>query len=196
VSRYQVSDDCLDSVFGVLKNKLGIQDEAALEAVEADFAATRSFELWQSPLQPPFTPKTIQTIHRRLFGDIYEWAGTYRTIDISKGSSRFANCNHIASSLETLSVRLKAENYLQKTEARVFSNRAAYYMGELNAIHPFREGNGRTQREFLNQLARANDLYIGWQAIAPGEILEATILSFQGRCQALESLIFNNLAQF
>jgi hypothetical protein len=95
--RYSDGDPYLDPVTGVLRNRLDIADEATLEEIEADLVATRSYELSQSPLEGSFDLAHLQAIHRRLFADVYEWAGELRTIDISKGGNRFALWAHIES---------------------------------------------------------------------------------------------------
>jgi cell filamentation protein len=193
MSKYAAHDHYVEEASGLLKNKLGITDEALLEQVEADYAAARSFELSQTPITGVLSPASLQYIHRSLFGDVYEWAGQFRNVDISKGASRFANWGHIESSLLHLFEKLQAENALEHLPPQLFSERAAYYMGELNAIHPFREGNGRTQRELLSQLAYRDGYSIAWHRVEPETILKATIQSFHGQLEPLKILIEQNL---
>ncbi|HUE02470.1 MAG TPA: hypothetical protein VMR62_23075 [Bryobacteraceae bacterium] len=95
MSRYFDNDPYLDPATGVLNNRLGITDEAVLEQAEADIVATRSYQLSQTPLKGNFDLAHLRAIHGRLFGDVYEWAGELRTIDISKGGARFAHYGHI-----------------------------------------------------------------------------------------------------
>jgi fido (protein-threonine AMPylation protein) len=97
MTKYSGHDHYLDPASGVLKNRLGIADPAALEQAEAALVATRSYELSQSSLQGAFDLAHLQAIHRYLFGDLYEWAGELRTVDISKGDHLFAHHAHIAS---------------------------------------------------------------------------------------------------
>jgi cell filamentation protein len=154
MSRYSDNDPYLDPATGVLKNRLDIADEATLEQAEADFAATRSYELSQTPLKGRFDMAHLRAIHRYLFGDIYEWAGQLRTIDISKSGNHFAHHGHLDGAAEPIFLQLAKENHLSGLSTTAFSDRAAYYLGELNALHPFREGNGRAQREFIIHNAR------------------------------------------
>jgi cell filamentation protein len=84
MSRYSDSDPYLDPATGVLKNRLGIADEATLEQNEAALAATRAYELSLTPLKGSFDLAHLQAIHRYLFGDLYDWAGQLRTIDINR----------------------------------------------------------------------------------------------------------------
>src|SRR5690606_14191572 len=86
----------------VLINKEGIKDAAALEKAEANYYAAASFELTHSPIKGKYDFNHLQQIHARLFGDLYEWAGKPRTVDISKGSSRFANHQFIESATDHL----------------------------------------------------------------------------------------------
>ena len=80
--------------------------------------------------------------------------------------------------------KLAEENYLQGLDAAEFSTRAAYYLGEINALHPFREGNGRTQREFITQLAYNNGYLIDWTNIREDDMIQASIESFHRRDNA------------
>lgn len=133
MARYSDSDPYLDPATGVLKNCLDIADEATLEQTEADLVATRSFELSQTPLSGRFDLAHLQAIHRYLFGDVYEWAGQLRSIDIGKGGNQFAHHAYIASAAAPVFEQLAKENHLAGLDADAFSNRAAYYLGELNA---------------------------------------------------------------
>jgi cell filamentation protein len=152
MTKYSGHDDYLDPVSGVLKNRLGITDAATLEETEAALVATRSYELAQTPLKGRFDLAHLQAIHRHLFRDVYEWAGELRTIDISKGGHLFAHHTHIQSAAATIFKQLAEEKHLAGLGPDDFSRRAAHYLGELNALHPFREGNGRAQREFASHL--------------------------------------------
>ena len=145
------------------------------------------------PLKGRFDLAHLQAIHRHLFGDLYDWAGLLRTIDISKGEARFAHHAHIESAAASIFRRLAQENHLAGLGEGAFSDRAAYYLGELNALHPFREGNGRAQREFISHLAQANGYYVAWENIAQAEMMEASIESFSGKTAKLAELIRENL---
>lgn len=100
MSRYSSHDPYLDPASGVLKNRFGITDEATLEATEAALVALRSYELAQQSLAGGFDLAHLQAIHRYLFGDVYEWAGQLRTIDIAKGGNAFAHHAFPASMLQ------------------------------------------------------------------------------------------------
>ena len=189
MSRYSDYDVYVDPDSGVLKNRFGITDAKLLEATEADLVASRSRELALTPLAGDFNLAHLKAIHRYLFGDIYEWAGQLRTVDISKGNNHFAHHGHIQSAAESIFQHLGNEKHLAGLDVRSFGTRAAYYLGELNALHPFREGNGRAQRELISHLAHKNGHYIAWEQVTQPVLLQASIASFHGDLSLLESVI-------
>jgi cell filamentation protein len=193
MTKYSGHDQYIDPATGVLKNRLGITDEAGLEQTEAAYAATRSFQLAQQPIEGNFDLAHLQAIHRHLFGDVYAWAGELRTVDISKGGNTFALHAHIASAAAPVFKQLAAEKQLAGMAPDAFSSRAAHYLGELNALHPFREGNGRAQREFISHLAQRNGYYVAWENANRDEMLEASIASFYGDTSQLAAIIRENL---
>ena len=193
MSRYSSHDHYLDPASGVLKNRLGITDAATLEKAEAALVATRSYELSQTPLKGRFDLTHLQAIHRYLFGDLYEWAGQLRTVDISKGGQRFAHHAHIGRAAAPIFKRLPEEKHLAGLDPAAFSDRAAHYFGELNALHPFREGNGRAQREFVSHLAHAAGYYLAWENVKQPDMLRASIESFKGDTSKLAALIREDL---
>jgi fido (protein-threonine AMPylation protein) len=193
MSRYSSHDPYIDPACGVLKNRLGITDEATLEQTEAALVAARSYELSRTPLKGRFDLAHLQAIHRYLFGDVYEWAGQLRTIDISKGENRFAHHAHIARAAAPIFKQLAQEKHLASLAPAPFSARAAHYLGEVNALHPFREGNGRAQREFISHLANVNGYYVAWENVKRDELLRASIESFTGDTSKLAALIRHNL---
>ncbi len=195
MSRYSDSDPYLDAATGVLKNRLDITDEAILEKIEAAFVATRAYELEISPMQGKFDLAHMQAIHRYLFGDVYEWAGELRRIDISKNGNRFAHYGYLESAADPIFRRLAEEKNLAGLAPERFSERAAHNLGELNALHPFREGNGRAQREFIGHAARVNGYSIAWENLSQAKMLEAAIESFRGDSSKLARIIRENLTK-
>jgi cell filamentation protein len=194
MTKYPGHDPYVDPVTGVLKSRLGIIDPDVLEQTEAAFVATRSYELAQNPLPGSFDLAHLRAIHRHLFGDLYEWAGELRTVDISKDGHLFALHDHLQRAGETIFQQLADEKHLTGLDSETFSKRAAHYLGELNALHPFREGNGRTQREFISHLAQANGYYIAWENVSRQKMLEASIESFQGDTSKLADIIRDTLS--
>lgn len=193
MSRYSDHDVYLDPVSGVLRNRFGVEDAAELEGLEARIVAARSRELVKGPVKGRYDLAHLQAIHRYLFGDLYEWAGQLRTVDISKNGHMFAHRAHIAGAAGEIFHKLEGEKYLAGLGPDAFCLRAAYYFGEINALHPFREGNGRTQREFLSHLADAAGYYIAWEDVVYAEMLRASIESFLGNLSGLSAIIKNCL---
>ena len=147
----------------VLKNKMGIQDKERLHETERKLTMLRIMELLDKPVRGAFDLKHLQAIHAYIFQDVYDWAGE-------------------------IFGRLKAENYLYGLEEDGFAARLAYYFSEINALHPFREGNGRSQREFIRCLALHNGYVINFVNVGKNEMLEASRESFLCEYEAMESL--------
>lgn len=188
-----VNDPYIDPNTGVLKNRLGIADTETLKRTESDIAATKSYELLQNPIKGRFDLEHLQAIHRHLFGEVYEWAGELRTIDIHKGGDLFAHHGRLTSAAASISKSLAQEKHLAGLDAEKFSGRAGYYLGELNALHPFREGNGRTQRAFIRHLAHANGYHLAWEKVKSAEMRDASIAAFHHGPEQLAALIRNHL---
>jgi cell filamentation protein len=194
MAKYDGQDHYLDFETGVLKNKLGIRDEKELKKAEASLAAWRSFQLAGEPIPGLFDLDHLRAVHQHLFSDLYEWAGELRDIDLSKDNSYFANHRQIINAAGPIFEKLADENYLEGLDAGEFSARAAYYMGEINALHPFREGNGRAQREFINHLAYKHGYLIEWKNISQADMVQASIESFhQGDTTKYATFIRDNL---
>lgn len=194
MAKYEGIDHYLDPETGVLKNKLGFKEEESLQQAEASFVAWRSFQLHKKPLLGQFDLDHFKAIHKFLFGDVYDWAGEIRDIDLSKGNSYFANHVHIVRAATPIFDKLAKEHHLKDLDVENFSVKAAYYLGELNALHPFREGNGRAQREFINHLAHKNGYSIDWTNVSQDDMTQASIESFhQGDTTKFAALIRENL---
>ncbi len=187
--KYSHNDHYIDPETGVLKNKLGIDNEADLEKAEADIVSARLFALAHQKISGEMDFTVLKFLHKYMFGDIYAWAGEVRTIDLRKGKSLFASHLYIESEAEKLFQALAKEHYLLGLNKDAFSERAAYYLGEINALHPFREGNGRVQREYIHQVARRNGLEIDWSPVTPEQMLHASTKSFNGDYDPLIDLI-------
>ncbi len=162
----------------VLKNIRGIRNQQTLDRFEADRVGQRSLELIEQPLSGSFDVAHVQRIHGYLFQDVYEWAGSFRTVDIAKGNSYFAHVPYIQSALEGLFEKLSEEQHLRGMNQEAFVHRGAEILGTLNAVHPFREGNGRTQREFVRELAHKNGCWVDWSKVSREELCKASDISF------------------
>ena len=161
-----------------LINKLDIKDEKKLQKYEAKITAAKLLALRQQGITGNFDEEHFISIHKFLFEDIYFFAGEFRKENIAKDEFRFAEWEYIEEELKKLLKKLKDENYLKEDNNKEkISKKLAYYMSELNVLHPFREGNGRTIREFIRQLALKNGYILNLKLISPEEILKASIKS-------------------
>lgn len=157
----------------VLKNRMEIRDMEQLRRMEKRLTMLRILELVDKPIQGKFDLKHLQSVHRYIFQDIYDWAGKIRKVDIAKGNM-FCSVKFIESQAEEIFGKLKEENYLQGLDGREISVRLAYFFSEINALHPFREGNGRCQREFIRTLALHAGYVINFANVTGEEMLKAS----------------------
>lgn len=166
----------------VLINLPGLLDQEALDLFEIERVGERSLQ----PLpEGGFNPKHYCTLHRHLFGDVYSWAGTYRSVVTWKGASRFAQPAFIPDQMELAFVRLKKTEFLPGSEVAAFVVEAAEFLGDVNHIHPFREGNGRTQLIFMRLLGQRAGHAFRSEAVEADEFLAAMIASYNGEIGAL-----------
>ncbi|WP_286315999.1 Fic/DOC family protein [Romboutsia ilealis] len=177
----------------VLKNKLNITDENELKSAERSITSLRMAQLTQNPLEGKLDFNYLKNIHKFIFGDIYEWAGTIRTVNISKGNS-FCRCEFIEEQMESIMRKLEKENYLENLNIEILAERLAYYIGEINAIHPFREGNGRAQRMFIEFLALKNGFLLDFAKISNEEMLEASVQTFNLEYKLMSNLLLRALS--
>jgi cell filamentation protein len=138
----------------VLRNRLDIRDAADLAEREAALSAIRIAQLERRFIPGGFDLAHLKATHRHIFGDVYPWAGQLRTVRISKGGDLFALPEHIDPYLMRLFADLARDDLLRGLRREQFVERLAHHYAELNAVHPFREGNGRAQRAFLGQIAK------------------------------------------
>jgi len=173
----------------VLRNIENIRDPEELAIFERSATVSRIETL---PTDFPISPDGYRAIHRYLFQDIYDWAGEYRVVDIARAENLFCLAPYIAQELAKRFKVIQAESNLCGLSAREFAARAAEHVIELNAIHPFREGNGRTLRAFLFVLARQAGLDIKMERIDAVRWNEASRVSFRtGDSQAMRDIIVN-----
>ena len=127
----------------VLCNLLGITDYDALASAEGRLTVMAMIQLDSDPVSGHFDTDHLRDIHRRIFKDIYDWAGEFRTVEISKGIP-FCYCANIQSQLDSIFCKLHQENLLKDiTDRNQYVSRLAYYFGELNAVHPLLDKNER-----------------------------------------------------
>jgi cell filamentation protein len=191
-------DPYVDQSSGCLRNLLGIKDSEELSKVETALVLNRCYELEQNSLDnavdKEFDSQHLKDIHKHLFQDVYDLAGQVRCVDLSKGETRFLPHQLIEKGANSIFSGLKEQNYLKGLSPEDFSKEAGYYLGEINHIHPFREGNGRAQREFINQLANLNGYHLEWRNVTQKEMIEASIEANKGNAKPLATIIHENLA--
>ena len=163
----------------ILRNLADIRDAERLIRFESDHCFARLLELYENPIPLGFDSNHLKRIHHHLFQDVYAWAGEFRTVNMAKGNSIFARPEYILPELQKVLDRLVGENFLRGADSRGFCERAAYFFAELNALHPFREGNGRAHREFLRGLAVEAGYELAWDLVTKEELVAASIASFQ-----------------
>lgn len=161
----------------ILINKLEITDKDALNEAEREITSTRISQLKEHPVKGKFDLKHLQAIHRFIFQDIYDWAGELRTVNIAKGN-QFCNCMYIEPGFESVYKQLKADHFLIGIDSEFIYEKLAYYLGELNVVHPFREGNGRAQRVYIECLALVSGYHIDFSSITGREMIEASADAF------------------
>ncbi len=172
-------DPYLDPAARVLRNRLGITETDALARAEADVVTARVYRLLRRRLEGGYDLDHFRAFHRCLFGDLYDWAGDLRTVNIARSVS-FGHWRHIERYLDLVFLELADEGHLQELDRHDFIRRLAHYLAEVNAAHPFREGNGRTQRAFFGQLATDAGWIVRWSAITPVENDRAAEASMSG----------------
>jgi cell filamentation protein len=170
----------------VLINLADLREQAALDEFEHASALQRAEEPY---LSGRLGVTHYKALHRHLFQDVYTWSGEYRTVRIAKGGSMFCYPEHIAGQMRRIFNDLAGRRYLRDRTATEFAKEAATFLAELNAIHPFREGNGRTQLTYLTLLAEKAGHPLDLDRMDPDAILQATIASFQGSEAELAGVI-------
>ncbi|BEM68503.1 cell division protein Fic [Serratia marcescens] len=177
MDKYDASNDhyCYrDTV--TLKNKLDIRDMEELEKAERDITVITAQRIVFS--RPPYDLEYMQNLHFQLFSELYEWAGELRSVDISKGDTRFCNTGRIIAEANKLLTKLENDNWLSNISKDEFCDKAAEYYCEFNMIHPFREGNGRVQRVLFDHLSLAAGYDLDWGDIDQNEWIQANIEGF------------------
>lgn len=170
----------------VLKNIPGLRTQAALDAFETASTTQRADE----PLPSGKLSVThYRVLHHHLFQDVYVWARKFRTIRISKDGSAFCYPENIQREMSALFDDLKKQRYFRNLTADDFAKKVTAFLATLNAIHPFREGNGRTQTAFLALLANQASHPIDLQRLEPEIFLKAMIVSFHGNEKPLHQQI-------
>jgi cell filamentation protein len=182
-------DPYLDLQSGVLRNLLGITDAGELATAEAELTSYRLIELHTSPLPGRYDLAHLQAFHRYIFGDLYDWAGELRTVTLGKGGALFCHPQHLVATADELFTRLARDRHLRGRGRVEFVDGLTALLAEVNALHPFREGNGRTQRAFLAQLARGAGYRIRWADLDPEANTAASAAARAGDTSLLRAML-------
>lgn len=178
----------------VLKNKMNIQNQKELLFYESKITAAKLLQLRQKGITGNFNISHFTSIHKEIFEDLYEFAGLFRTENIAKDNFRFAEWEFIEEQLKEILEKLKKEDYLAGNTKEKLAKRLAYYMAELNVLHPFRDGNGRTTREFIRQLALKNGYNLNLANVQTSDIYHASIRSV-ANTDTLEEVLYKCLQE-
>jgi cell filamentation protein len=188
MSRYEVQDDplCYPGT-QVLRNNADLKSQDHLDQFEHMMFLTRADE----PLPPGNLDfDHYKAIHHHFFQDVYEWAGEARTIRTGKGGNWFCFPEYIYPEMTRLFDELREEDFLTGTaSAKQFAERASYFVAEINAVRPFREGNGRCQLTLLSILCDLAGFEMDEARIDPSSFLSAMVASFSGETRLLSEAI-------
>ena len=160
-----IQDNCYPGTT-VLVNKLHIHDEAALQEAEALATYVNASKLEQCPLEGVFDFAHYKAIHQFLFSDLYDWAGQIRTVNLSKKGTDFCPVEMIESQAKLIFDRLKEQNYFKGLSHDAFVEEITDFYCATNYLHPFREGNGRSTRIWLDQILKKEiGMVVDWSKV-------------------------------
>ena len=185
-----LTSDCYEGTTCLI-NKFDIKDENILKDLETTVTFGKITEYSLNPLFNTFDVNHYKAIHNYLFEDIYDWTGEYRTVDMSKKGTSFAKAENINELMDKCFARLQSNNCFQDLSFDDYVDSIVDFYCITNMIHPFREGNGRTQRLFLTQLINLNNYSIDFSEIYTDELMIATIQAANGVTDYLKDIFKN-----
>jgi cell filamentation protein len=191
-NKYQYIDPELlyNNKNGVLHNIAKIDDEKVLILFESFKVSKRIEELSEKPIKIKDSNSLLE-IHHYLFQDVYEWAGKVRTVNISKDGKPFFDGERFNMGFKYIDTLIAEYRFLDKTNRIEIANKLAQILDTVNYLHPFREGNGRTQREFLRLLALEKELYLNLNPPDNKNIFERYMKgTIESNLNVLKDLIF------
>lgn len=161
----------------VLINRMDIKKQELLEEYERRIVSLKLYIIDHTKFTDRFDMNHLKEIHNFLFSEIYPFAGEFREENLAKGDFRFAGCDFIESELNKLLDPIFDFKKYEEFNLDEMSEKIAYYISEINVIHPFREGNGRTYREFVRQFAKKCGWNLDWSKATYEEIYDASLAS-------------------
>ena len=174
-----LTDNCYEGT-SCLINKLDIRNEKQLNIIESHITLAKISILQQNPINGNFDFEHYKAIHKFIFEDLYDWAGIPRTVDLSKKGTSFVKANNIEEIATSCFGRIKRQNYFKNLTLDDFINEITDFYCVTNNLHPFREGNGRTQRVFLAQLSLNAGYELNFSKIDTDSLMLATIHAANG----------------
>lgn len=175
----------------ILINKLNIKDDKVLFEMERKLVSLRIDELIDKPLKGNFDFDYLKSIHKFLFQDIYKWAGIPRTCAIAK-NNLFCLPEYIGSYASDVFNNLSKEKYYINYDYDIKLNKLVDLFSDINALHPFREGNGRSQREFIEALAKINGIYLDLTSVPKMEMIIASHEAINGYNEKLYDMFITH----
>ncbi len=175
----------------ILINKLNITSDEDLFNAERELVSLRTYELNEKPLKGNFDFKYLKDIHKYLFQDVYRWAGDIRNCNIAK-QDLFCLTEHIESFGTDLFNKLKKEKYFVNYDNETTLDKLVELFADINALHPFREGNGRSQRVFIESLAKINGIYLDLTNVSKMDMIVASHKSINGNYKKLRDMFQEN----
>ncbi len=142
----------IDTKTGVLRNLQEITDIDVLLFVESGVVTKRLQQFYENPIKIKGVISLFE-IHKHIFQDIYAWAGQKRIVEISKDGKQFFPTTHFDNAYRYIDNLVNEFKKIPKNNQRQLADKLAEILDNVNYLHPFREGNGRTQREFMRLLA-------------------------------------------
>jgi cell filamentation protein len=182
-----ISDNCYPGT-AVLVNKFDIRDESGLNEIETAIVSSKLVKLEEQPISGAFDFEHYRAIHRFIFEDLYDWAGEVRTVNLSKKGTHFCPAEKIVKQSELVFAYLNKQKCFQKLPHDDFVSEIVDFYCSTNYLHPFREGNGRTQRAFITGLIRNAEYDIDFADIDDDALMIATIQSAHGVTDLLKEI--------
>lgn len=178
----------------VLINKLGIVDAKELEKSERQITTFKLTRVSNNPPAGIINLDYLKLLHKLVFEEIYAWAGEFRTVNIAKGNL-FCSWEYLEPQGKAIFDELASENYLlDVVDIDKMAKQLAYYLSEINVLHPFREGNGRIQRLLIQIMANRAGFDIDYSSITGDEMVVASIAAFNGDYLPMTKLMRRALA--
>lgn len=181
------ADSCYEGT-ACLINKMDIRNEAELAVTESALTLANISLLEQEPIQGDFDFAHYKAIHKFLFEDLYDWAGEIRTVNLSKKGTQFVPADEIEQVGNAIFAHLAEEDYFRQDDFDTLVEHITEFYCDTNLLHPFREGNGRTQRVFLTQLIRHAGYTIDFGSVDMDELMIATIHAANGVTDFLKQI--------